>query len=264
MSKKQRYYRTAALLGPQEQHIAFRPTSRPIEIPWRVVAVLGVVAAIVLWLNLDTAWFLMWEDMTVKGVTSYEVIEEIKYASDILGYHRFFLHPEDAVEPILTAMPQFRDVQVACGFFPTKCTVAVTPRTPILIWVADGADGGRYWVDATGVFFAPQGDRPDLPVIAGPAPEEVSVATLTSIYQGVQALGALGIAVNDLTYSPRMGLVWTDPQGCRVAFGVGTEMTSRWEAYQTVIGHCAARGVVPRAIDARFPDGPSYFLETAW
>ncbi|MBN1249270.1 MAG: cell division protein FtsQ/DivIB [Anaerolineae bacterium] len=261
MSKKMRYYRTAALLGPHEQHVAFRATPQPIKIPWTLVAVFAVVLAMVLWLNLDNAWFLMWNDLTVKGVTSPEVVDEIKEISDLLGYHRFFLRPQRAVEPILAAMPQFEDVQVRCGLFPTKCTVLATPRSPVLVWVANGQ---HFWVDAAGVFFPPQGERPDLSVITGPAPEEVSVSGFTALYQGIQALASLGIAVDELAYSPRMGLIWTDPQGCRVAFGVGTEMAPRWEAYEAVTRHCAAQGISPRAVDARFPGGASYSLELTW
>lgn len=261
MSKKMRYYRTAALLGPQEQHVAFRATPQPIKIPWRLVALFAVVLAVVLWLNLDNAWFLMWDDVTVRGTASSEVITQIKETSDLLGYHRFFLRPQAAVEPLLAAMPQFEDVRIDCGLFPTKCTVAVTPRSPVLVWVANGQ---RYWVDAAGAFFPPQGERPDLSVITGPAPEEVTVSGFTALYQGIQALGSLGISVEALSYSPRMGLIWTDPQGCRVAFGVGTEMAARWEAYQAVVQHCAARGIAPRAIDARFPDGATYSLELTW
>ena len=191
MSKKMRYYRTAALLGPQEQHVAFRATPQPIKVPWKLVALFGVVLAFVLWLNLDNAWFLMWDDLTVRGVADPEVVMDIKERSDLLGYHRFFLNPQRAVEPVLTAMPQFESAEVHCGLFPTKCTLAVTPRAPVLVWVANGQ---RYWVDAAGVFYPPQGERPDLSTITGPAPEEVDVDAFTAVYQGIQALTSVTLA----------------------------------------------------------------------
>ncbi len=261
MRKKMRYYRTAALLGPQEQHVAFRATSRPVNVSWKTVAILAIVVGIGLWLTLGNAWFLMWEDMTVTGVTSNEVITEIKETSDLLGYHRFFLRPQTAVEPLLAAMPQFEAVDVHCGIFPTKCEVTMTPRSPVLAWTVDAQ---AYWVDAAGVAFPPQGERPDLPVVTGPAPADIAPQTFVAINQGIQSLSALGAPIAELGYSPQMGIVWTDQQGCRVAFGVGADMAPRWQAYHTVIQHCAAQGIAPQAVDVRFPSGASYSLERTW
>ncbi len=49
MAKKMRYYRTAALLGPTVQPVAFRGKPRPIKIPWQAVAWVVVIAGIALW-----------------------------------------------------------------------------------------------------------------------------------------------------------------------------------------------------------------------
>ena len=204
MSKKVRYYRTAALLGPQEQHVAFRTTPQPITIPWRLVAALAVVAAVVLWLNLGNVWFLDWDDMSVRGVSSAQLAYDIKEKSDLLGYHRFFLNPDAGVEPVLAALPQLEDLQVRCAIFPTQCEFVATVRQPVLAWEHNGR---QLWVDQAGVAFPPQAEGVQLPLIRGPLPELDDTQGVADIYAGVQALAALNVSVAALDYSKQMGLI---------------------------------------------------------
>ncbi len=261
MAKKMRYYRTAALLGPKEQHVAFRAKPRPIKIPWQ--ALVGVVAIIGLglWIGLSGAWYLDWRDLTVTGITSTETIYGIKQASDLIGWHRFSLRPAAAQEILVKALPEYKDIRIHCGIFPTRCEIAVTQRTPVMTWVT-GSD--RYWVDDSWTFYEIQGDRPDLPVIQGPLPDAASAYSVTEVYEGVQALAALGISAEALDFVPQQGLVWTDPAGRRVAFGVGPLMAPRLQMYEVVVSHCEANGIFPQAVDVRFPSGATYSMERTW
>lgn len=268
MSKKRRYYRTAALLGPHEQHVAVHPhakgarvTLRAIRIPWKIVTpVLGLIA-LVLWVILGDAWYLKWEDLTVAGLSYVDLEEPIKMSADILGYHRFHLKPEEAEQRLEAMMPYFSEVEVSCGPFLPSCEIKVKERSPILTWL-DGSS--VYWIDGTGVAFPALGDRPDLPTMRGSLPRAGSAYTITEVLRGVAALAEIGIPVDELECARERGLVWTNPDGCRVAFGAGSNMAERWQTYQFMVAHFAETGAAVRQMDVRFRDGITYALERSW
>ncbi len=274
MKRKQRYYRTAALLGPrspQGRHAEARAQRRPIKIPrirmpairipWRLLIPLALVMGVGLWAAFADPWYLMWEDLEVKGISSPQVVREIKINSDLLGWHLFQLRPDEAEARLVEMMPQFKDVEVSCGLVPTSCRIQVTGRSPVMTWIA-GND--VYWVDREGVMYPAQGERPDLPVIRGAVPAEDGPHSMVAIQQGVAALVAMGVPADELQYSRERGLIWTTPEGCRIAFGVGPDMAARWHVSQTLMDHLAAEGTQPQVLDARFPDGATYSMERSW
>jgi hypothetical protein len=306
--RSQRYYRTAALLGPQERPMAVqapatrrgptkrtpaarRPSqaasapaarqataggrthyqyvaeahlprrARTLVIPWRWVTPLLVLVALGLWVAFGNAWYLMWDDLKVTGVFAPELRREVKIASDLLGWHSLMLHPEEAEAAVAAVVPQAMSVNITCRTIPASCEIAIMERVPILVWM-DGATA--YWVDREGVFYQAQGQRPDLPVIRGTRPIEDGPHSLASIQQGITALGVLGVPQDQLEYAPQQGLIWTDPEGRRVAFGVGADMAERWQTYEALVGNLAARGISPQVVDVRFPDGATYSLQRSW
>ncbi|MGC9521903.1 MAG: cell division protein FtsQ/DivIB [Anaerolineae bacterium] len=274
MKRKQRYYRTAALLGPrvpQERHASVRaqrgqisiPSLKMprIRIPWRLLIPFVVVIGVGAWVAFAEPWYLMWEDLEVKGISSPQVVREIKINSDLLGWHLFQLHPKDAEARLMEMMPQFKDVEVSCGLIPTSCRIQVTGRSPVMTWIA-GND--VYWVDREGIMYPAQGERPDLPAIRGPVPAEDGPHSMVDIQQGLAALVALGVPVDQLEYSRERGLIWTTPEGCRIAFGVGPEMAERWRTCQTLMNHLAAEGTKPQVVDVRFPGGATFSVERSW
>ena len=261
MKKKREYYRTAALLGAQPRRTYARAQPRPVHIPWRLVAVLVVVVGVAMWLWLDDRWYLMGEDLQVVGTSSTETARQAALASDLLGWHGLLLHPEMAKTLIVEQVAGVVDADVTCTRFPATCVIQLLERTPVLVWVTES---GSYWVDQEGVPFPAQGDRPDLPQVQGPLPEAEKSHALAPVLQGVEALKALGVPADGLEYNLRRGLIWTDPEGRRVAFGTGPEMEPRWLIYQALVAHLEAKGIFPWAIDVRFPEGPTYSLERSW
>ena len=87
---------------------------------------------------------------------------------------------------------------------------------------------------------------------------------MISVQQGLAALTTLGIPTAALEYTPERGLIWTDPEGRRVAFGVGSDMASRWQMYQILVEHLAAQGITPQVLDVRFPGTATYSLDRSW
>jgi len=264
MARKMRYYRTAALLGPQEQHAAYRAKRRrPIKVPWQLVVVLVSLIGLGLWVGMSNAWYLEWDDISVVGVTSLEAGYHIRKASDLWGYHRFMLKPKTAQTALVAALPEYKDIGIHCGLFPTRCRIEVTQRTPVMAW---SSPPESFWVDDNWVLYPVLGDRPDLPVVNGPVPvmSETYTDTVKGVYLGIQSLSALGVKSDALDYVPQRGLVWTDPEGRRVAFGVGPHMAPRLKMYEVLIRHCAAEGIHPQVVDARFPGGATYSEDRTW
>jgi hypothetical protein len=261
MKQKRRYYRTAALLGPPNSHVALRAQPRPFKVPWHVLVPALVFLGLGLWMALGDAWYLMWDDLQVTGIYSPEMEREVKLASDLLGWHLLHLRPEAAEEAILARMPEFAGVDVTCGIIPTSCEVVITERVPVLVWQSGEA---KYWVDRTGYVYPARGERPDLPVVRGTLPVEGGAHSMASIQQGLAALATLGVPTAGLEYSPERGLIWSDPAGRRVAFGVGSDMAPRWEMYQVLVEHLAAEGITPQVVDVRFPGAATYSLDRSW
>jgi hypothetical protein len=292
-SAQRPYYRTTALLGAQQQPFGGRSrTARTARgygstarvqdwlrnIPWKFVAPFALVGALVLWLLVDANWYLMGEDIRVIGASSQETALNVAVASDLLGWHGLRLQPGAAAAAIPEQVPAITTAQVECRRFPAECVIRVEERTPVLNWQVANAlgDNQLYWIDATGVLLPADRIRTELPVVRGPFPtadQSANSPAHAAVLAGVEALAALGIGANaegdSLEYHPQRGLIWTDLQGRRVAFGVGANMEARWNVYVALIAHLEARaaagdGVFPWTIDVRFPEGPTYSLERLW
>lgn len=266
--KKQRnYYRTTALLGAQPQAAAKkRKTRRSIrrslrELPWKWVAPLLAILALALWVWLDSRWYVMGEDLEVANASSNTLAYDVALASDLLGWHAFWLDTDAATEQILAAAPGVTAAKVACRRFPAHCTIHVNEREPALIWESEA---GVKWVDAEGVVFVARAGQPDLPIVHGPLPALEDGCIPAAILAGVEALIELGIPYDRLGYLPERGLIWVDEEGRRVAFGVGPEMEARWAIYRALIADLEARKIFPWTVDVRFPNAPTYSLERVW
>jgi len=287
-SEQRPYYRTAALLGAQQQPYggrprrSYAPSSRTadvhLNIPWKFVALFTLIGTAVLWLLVDNNWYLMGEDIRVIGASSHETAVNVAMASDLLGWHGLRLRPRAATAAITEQVPAITAARVDCNRFPAECVIRVQEREPVLNWMVENPAGNStvYWIDAEGVLMPANEVRAELPVVRGPIPdleEGANSRARVAVLDGMTALAALGIAAdangNELEYHLERGLIWTDPEGRRVAFGVGADMEARWNIYVALIAHLEARtvagdGVFPWTIDVRFPEGPTYSLERLW
>jgi hypothetical protein len=281
--QRQRYYRTAALLGPADEQVVARPSAartraaKPrasqkrvartrkampaVRVPWKLMVLLLAVVGAALWVIVGDAWYLMWDDLTVTGLSYPQLEQRVKVTSDLLGYHRFELKPREAAEVLQASLPHVAEVEVRCGLIPTSCEIKIEERVPVLVWI-EGTT--TYWVDATGTAFPALLERPDLPVIRGVLPEPGSAYTLAAILQGVTTLADMGVPPEELECSRERGLVWTDPEGRRVAFGAGTDMAERWQVYQLMVDHFAATGTAVQELDVRFRNGITYTTGRSW
>ncbi len=263
------YPRTAALLRAQPMTTAqLRRHRRRTRLYLAVAGTL--MMGVLLWLALDNRWYVLTDDVQVTGASSETMRVRVIRASDLLGWHSFWVHPQAAQARILAHLPGIAQAEVTCTRFPVTCTIAVVEREPAVIWQADGR---TYWVDAEGVVFPAREDvaieGAEIPLVQGPLPlaeagEGEPPHLAPQVLDGLVALVSLGLPTKGLRYHPERGWVWYDAEGRRVAFGVGADMAPRWHIYRQLIKHLEAKGIFPWAIDVRFPKGPTYALERTW
>ncbi len=257
--RKREYQRTAALLGAQPQnaqHTRVRGRRRvQVHVPWRVVAIGLVLILAGLWFWLDSRWYVAPERLRIGGTASLELARDVALAGGVLDVHGLWIRPRQVVSRVLTTVPAITDAQADCRRYPAGCLITIEEREAVFAWVTDDQ---TYWVDPQGVLFTARADR-ELPTLRGPLPDPEQVSP--RIWEGLQELITLGVPVEALTYDPTSGLIWTDPAGRRVIFGVGAAMPARWHVYQALVAELAARDVAVRTIDVRFPGGPTYVTE---
>lgn len=264
MARKRRereYYRTAALLGAQPRSpVRRRVRPQRVEIPWRALVPVLLLVALGLWAWLDPHWYVDTSRLQIAGSDSVETAREVALAAEVLGLHGGWLRPRIIASQVISTVPSVTRVEAQCWPYPAQCVVSIEERVPVLAWMSGD---GLYWVDAEGVVFPAWEERPALPLVRGPLPAEGLVSP--EIFEGITALAELGVPAQALTFHTERGLVWDDPQGCLVAFGVGGErMADRWRIYEALAADLEARGIAPRQIDVRFPSAPTFAVERTW
>ncbi len=271
MTKYRRYSRTAALLQAQPVSMAVRPRGRrraasraltlslPLQQVWPLILVLSLVVAVLVWMRADARWYVTEASITLYG-TRGAVAQEVVQASGLLKEHGTRLDAEAAAQRVREQVSAVSDVHVACHPYPASCEIRVVERKPVAIW---DTGQGVLWIDKEGVAFTPWGEVTNLPVLRGPLPATPQ-ATLAAV-QGAEALLKLTGPVDVLEYHPQRGLIWNDPQGHRVAFGVDAErMAARWAVYQQLLAVFDARRIFPWNLDVRVPEAPTYAMERSW
>lgn len=264
MKKKRNYYRTTALLGAQPQRsvtVTKRRQAPPLRVSWKIVLPVVLVATVLLWLWLDGRWYVSEGTLRVSGVSTSAQVNDIARASDLLTWHGLFVHPESAADKIIEALPGVIEAKVECRRFPADCTIYVVERTPVMLWVTDSM---VYGMDCDGVLFPTQVEYAGVPAIRAVLPDRDDQGALLAAWEGVKTLADLGVLSDSLVYHEDRGLVWTDPEGRRVAFGTGSDMQARWEIYGALVDSLDARTIFPWVIDVRFPAGPTYALQKSW
>jgi hypothetical protein len=189
--------------------------------------------------------------------------------------HSLWVRADEIATRIVEQVPAVTEAKVDCWYYPAACNIRVKERQPVLAWINDDSGQGPstsvpagtiYWVDKNGCIFPVPDEQylqaPSLPTLRGPLPSEERISL--DIFMGLQSLEALGIPSEEVIYHPRGGLIWVDPRGTRIAFGVGADMEVRWRILQALLADLEARGIFPMTVDVRFPSAPTYSLEKSW
>lgn len=268
MTKYRRYSRTAALLSVQPMSMAARPRRRgsralTLTLPWRrlwpVALALALLIGVMVWMRVDTHWYVTTERLTLYG-TRGAVAQAVIQASGLLQEHGTHLDVEAAAQRIMEQVSAVREAHVICQAYPANCEIRVVERKPIAVWETGQA---VMWIDSDGIAFTPWGEAGDLPRLRGPLPKTPEL-TLQAV-KGAQALLQFTGPVEALEYHPQRGLVWNDPQGHRVAFGLDAgRMPARWSVYQQMLAVFETRRIFPWNLDVRIPEAPTYAMDRSW
>ncbi len=271
MARYRRYSRTAALLEAQPLGMAARPRGRrrtarrvlTLTLPWRQLwpglLALSLLLGGFIWMQTDARWYLSAEAITLYG-TRGAVAQEVVQASGLVKMHGTRLDAEAAAQRILEQVSAVSSAQVTCHVYPARCEIWVVERRPIAVWETAS---GPQWVDKEGIVFTPWGEVNGLPVLRGPLPK--TPASTLEVVQSAQALLKYTGPVEALEYHPQRGLIWNDPEGHRVAFGLGAqEMATRWAVYQQMVAIFEARRMFPWNLDLRVPEAPTYAMDRLW
>ncbi len=150
--------------------------------------------------------------------------------ANVVGQPAVAVRPEDLVQRVREAFPEFRRVSVYVGF-PNRVLLVVEERDPVLVWI-EGRE--TFWMDEEGVVFYPSGAaEPTWPRVkvmgdepgVRPSPEQVRL--LLSLAQKVGS--------RELVYHPEYGVGWRAPEGWQVYLGHALhDWEARWQLYQAL------------------------------
>jgi hypothetical protein len=228
---------------------------------WILLALAAVVGALVLWLTVDSRFYVY--DAQIDGTRRLST-EQVFDASGLRGLHILWARPAAIESQILESLPSLESVEASCQL-PSKCSIAVVERRPRVLWEDSGQ---RSWIDDQGTVFDAQDAAADVGdlgedagqwSVTGPLPLEeeghldpsVRVA-LEELWQSERDLPGI------FQYSPAQGLSFVDENGWRVVVGEGSGMARRLQVLDGLVAHLKAAQVTPRFVDVRFPEAPYY------
>jgi hypothetical protein len=205
--------------------------------------------------------------------------------------HSFALEPSVIRSEILTAFPEFRDVEVKIGY-PAAVEVKVIERQPMIAWQGKS---GMMFIDSEGYLIPARGASAELLTIqadsipgyslkspiedpetdkvirdkpyfkANPSalaffavPKQIDGVLLTSILQ----LNAWMPQEKTLLYQKQRGLGWSDTRGWDVFVGQKLEgINDKMVMYETIVRELEKLGISPTVVSVEFLHAPYYRTE---
>jgi cell division protein FtsQ len=259
------------------------PSIPLIHIGWRAVSLLMVLMMI-------ASLVLIWKSPTFKVASLKTVGLERLTLSDLNAVVRlrgdsiFTVNPDKIDDALKLAFPELSKVSVKVNL-PSKVTIEVSERQPIIAWVQDGKET---WVDADGVSFPARGTISDTLVrVEGygtppglvqtgqtvevqTASGETAISTAitptlrlsTDLVSAILSLGSKMPPDTLLVYDSEHGLGWNDPKGWDVFFGSDErDMEMKLAVYQSLVERLESEGIQPALISVEYVHAPYYRME---
>ena len=282
---KQRQRRFASLLPSSQQAVERLSTLRlpPLSAPsidwlhwsgwyWSKIAGLAVAClalAGILWLHMDTHWFVYADTVEFESI-SYLTPEELYPAEELEGWSIFWLKPETIREQIVDH-PYVADAGVRIHL-PNRVAIDVTEEKPTAIWMTDS---GPMWVLADGSALAIRtspnqpiemqlldDDGRPLPTIVDVQRGAVSVqaehlAVDPDVLESALALMAEMPGLESVRYNQGVGLNFALPDGDYwVYWGDGRDLETKMENLALSLGLLESGERSGQVIDVRFVEHP--------
>ncbi len=195
---------------------------------------------------------------------------DVNTVLDLVDEPIFMLDVSELESKLLTAFPEFSQVQVEIGL-PNSVRVTVEERVPILTWHQDGR---TILVDAKGVAFPMRGENTTLPSLVVEASSSPPVAVgepqptgVTAQIMNVEMVSAIlsmsaqapeGIP---LAYDAQHGLGWKDPNGWDVYFGEISNMAVKLNIYQALLEKLDQEDIKPSLVSVEYIHSPYFRAE---
>ena len=284
---KRKFY--LPLLGGSELKLPAIPMFKP---GWRLAsAALFLMAGF----GLYAIWYLPYFRVTTVNVVGGDRVtpEEVMNIAPLKGQRMLTIIPNQIATVVQNSFPVLNSVEVSTGI-PNSITIHLDERQPVLAWSQDGT---TRWISADGVAFDPYGEAGDIVTIAAEGnpptgktnltvakqeqpktlasiilkkevaeadPEKITATPPKSFIDPslIPAIKAIASQVPEgvtLTYHPRYGLGWQDPQGWMVYFGMNPDdMPAKLNMYRTIVDKLKAQGVTPSLISMEYLYAPYY------
>lgn len=277
------------LLGGAELKLPALPVLKP---GWRLAsAALFLLAGLGLYAIWEMPYFRV---ATVNVVGGNRITpDEVMNIAPLKGQRMLTIIPNQIATVVQNSFPVLSSVEVSTGI-PNSITIHLNERQPVLAWQQDGT---TRWISADGIAFEPYGDAGDIVTVSaagnpptgktnltvarqeqpktlasiilkkevGEADPEKITATPPksfidpSLIPSIQAIGSQVPEGVTLTYNPKYGLGWQDPQGWMVYFGMNPDdMPAKLNMYRTIVDKLKAQGVTPSLISMEYLYAPYY------
>ncbi len=220
---------------------------------------------------------------------------DVMNIAPLKGQRMLTIIPAQIAAVVQNSFPVLTDVKVSTGI-PASITIHLEEREPVMIWEQDGE---VQWISADGVAFEPYGESKNLVTIHASGNPPTGKTNLTLARQdqikslasmifkntsdestrvpevvepksfidpvllpSIEAIASQVPAGVELTYNPRYGLGWQDPQGWMVYFGMNPEdMPAKLNMYRTITAKLDEQGVTPSLISMENLYAPYYRME---
>lgn len=264
------------------------PALPGIKFSWRMVS---FMLAAVLGAGLYFLWqfpALRIDAPNIEGlnrITTTQVVTELK----LIGQPIFLLDAASLENELLQKFPEFSSASVQVQF-PNKVDIAVTERSPVLVWYQSG---DSVLVDEQGVTFPNRSsvDVEKLPVIEATGDsilinepenpdaktEEESIRKITGsmlpslpvedqakpllsaeMVQSVLIINQQAPEGSKMIYDPIHGFGWSDRRGWNVYLGDSDEMDTKIQIYRAIMDNLKKEGQQPTLISVEYAYAPFF------
>lgn len=220
-------------------------------------ALLAGVVACLIWLQIDTRWYVYNDQVGVRGQLLVSPASLVETAG-VDGWNLFWLRHGEVRERLLKH-PWVSEADVALTL-PAGVRITIEEKPTIGLWVTDA---GRYLISPTGSALPLEGDAPTgLPLLIDPAMDaalpgsQPGTAVDTRIVASALALVERIPGVSEVRYSPEIGLNFGLPGSTLyIYWGDGEHVGEKLQKI-AVSRSLVESGEIPgNILDVRFP-GP--------
>jgi cell division protein FtsQ len=226
-----------------------------VDVSWRTasLAVVMVLGAVLFHFLSSPRYFV--SAINLSG-SQYIPGEELYRESGVDNLNIFWIDPQ-AIRENVEAIPGIKTAQVEVRW-PNQVYIAVVENEPVLAW---SQSGQMWWVDRDGVPFPTRGEIPGLlPIVVDDADYPLTAESRipTDAIQGALMLKELRNNIELLHYDAVNGLSYQDGRSWRGYFGVGADMDTKLQVYETLIENLLSRGIHPSTVNVVNEDAPYY------